>query len=132
MKPAFSLKRIAIPVIAAGVAMLLGGILYLRTQASHPSSHDYNRVLAVARAYASELVAQGKPIPETVTLQELTALGRIGVREALAFKDLEVILRLKQGEAGPQEALMVVKFPDGPDVIALGDGSVQQRRSTSN
>lgn len=107
--------------------MLLAGLYYVGTHPSHPGTYEYAAVLKAAAQYGQQLKAQGLPIPDSVSLEELGTKGPLAPSVARSFEGLRVTVSLKPAAAGPQDTLMSVVFPDGKELAALGDGSIQER-----
>jgi hypothetical protein len=83
--------------------------------------------MAAANTYAEQCQAKGEPVPESVTLRELAAAGLVSDAALRSFEGLEVTVSLRGEEGTPWLGpLMRVRFPDGHEIAALNDGSVQQ------
>jgi hypothetical protein len=109
-----------------GVAFL-GSRLY---PVLHPPAPAFNgaRLLAAVQQYRADLRARDQALPATVSLRELTNQGYLHAREVAAFAGLETTLALSADESRPHEVLMSARFPDGAELVALADGSVQTLR----
>lgn len=130
MKLTMNIKRVWTIVAVAALVMIVLGLNwldYVRTHSPHPSMTEYSAVMAAATEYSHRLKAQGLPVPASVSLPELIAEGVLRQSDVRSFDDLQVTISLKFDETRPQDSLMSVRFPDGGEVIALADGSVQQR-----
>ena len=92
-----------------------------------PETPDPRPVFQAAQAYKRALEAKGQPVPQTVSLADLTRKGFYGPEQAAAFDGYEVTVSLVADESRPQEVLMRVRFPKGDEVAVLCDGSVQSR-----
>ena len=127
LRPSPALRGLA--VLLAGIAVIAGALLLA---ARHPNPHpaaalDAARLAAAVRSYADTLRTQGKPVPTSVSLEQLVARGLLAPNDVRLFAGLEVTLNPAADESHPQERLAQVRFPDGAIVEALADGSVQQR-----
>jgi hypothetical protein len=121
MKPAVIILTLA---LAATLGWGLNRIL--RT----PDLPDLRPVYVAAQAYQQALVAQGRPVPATVSLPDLTREGFFDPKRAAAFDGYEVTVSLTADEHRPQGVLMRVRLPKGDELVVLCDGSVQSRRGT--
>jgi hypothetical protein len=120
-------KRVCAITGALVILMIAFGVYYVRTHSDHPGMPEYAAVLRAAAAYSQQLTAQGLPAPQSASLEDLTRRGLVRQSEVGAFQGLGVTISLKPGAAQPQDTLMTVTFPDGRELVALGDGSIQQR-----
>ena len=125
-KPDSSVKRVALAIGAgAGLIALLAWAFFL---AGAPSGERVNgiRIVAAAQGYTRSLLVAGRPIPQSVRLDELVAHGFLKPEDVAAFHGLDAAVLLASTQRGPQTVLMRVRFPDGTDLMLLADGSVQQ------
>jgi hypothetical protein len=127
MKLTMKMKQVWVIVAVAAVMMIVCGVNYVRTHSPHPGMGEYRKVLAAASEYSHRLKAQGLAVPASVTLEELIKRGVLREGDVGGFDGLQVSISLKPDETHPQDALMSVSFPDGREVVALEDGSIQQR-----
>jgi hypothetical protein len=67
-------------------------------------------------------------VPDAVTLQDLVNRGFLAQTEVQGFTGMQVTFSLRTNGDPPEEALMRVRFPNGDECIAMGDGSVRQVR----
>jgi len=114
--------------IAAAVAiMVAAGLVYVFLVSKEPSA-KFNgaAIVAAARAYTRDLQVRRQPMPKSVTLEELAARHFLKPEEIAAFRGLNATIMLTSQASNAQTILMRVHFPDGGDIILLGDGSVQQ------
>jgi hypothetical protein len=127
MNPGIKMKRIWAVVGIAAVLMVVFGAFYVRTYSDHLGIREYGAVVKAAADYGQQLKTQGLAVPESVTLEELQKRGLLGPRDARGFEGLRVTISLKHDATRLEDALMSVTFPDGRELVALGDGSIQQR-----
>jgi hypothetical protein len=125
MRPPLNIKRIGMIVAAVAVLMMVAGSIYVGDHSPHPAMSQYSKVLAAANAYSISLKNQGLWVPASVTLQELGMRGFLQPSDVAGFEGMQVTISLRPDESQPQDALMRVRLPDGQEVVALGDGSVQ-------
>lgn len=105
--------------------VLLGAVL---DAVLKPDTRPVNlaKVLAASERYRAELEAAGRPVPETVSLGALLERGWLRTEDLPGFAGLEVEVALRPDPARPQDVLMRARFPDGDELVALADGSVQR------
>ena len=124
------MKKHVVAIIAlltvTGVA-LLASLLY---PVLYPPARAFNgaRLFEAVQRYRADLVARDSALPATVSLRELTNQGYLHARDVAAFAGLETTITLAASESRPQEILMRARFPDGDELVALADGSVQTVR----
>lgn len=126
MKRKLNLKFIAVMATATAVLMITAGVFYVGIRSPHPDINDYLKVQTAALAYRDRLTAQGAPIPEAVTLEDLTAAGMLQPDEVKGFAGMQVTVALNVDVKMPRAIIMRVRMPDGKEMAALGDGSVQE------
>lgn len=122
---------------AITITLALAGVLWLGLGLSYlmrtPETPDPRPVYLAARAYQQALVAQGRPVPRTVSLADLTREGFYSPQQAAKFEGYDVTVSLVADENHPQDVLMRVRFPNGDELAVLCDGSVQPgARSTAS
>ncbi|MBE7501183.1 MAG: hypothetical protein HS113_12920 [Verrucomicrobiales bacterium] len=105
--------------------VLLGTVLDM---VFRPDTRPINlaKVLAASERYRGELEAAGQPVPQTVSLGALLERGWLRTEDLPGFAGLEVEVALQPDPARPQDVLMRARFPDGDELVALADGSVQR------
>ena len=121
------MKHPAITVTLALAAILCLG-LGLNCLMKPPQTPDPRPVYQAALAYKQALQAKAQPVPESVSLAELTRAGFFSPSQAQAFDGYEITVSLVADESRPQDVLMRVRFPNGDEIVVLCDGSVQSRR----
>jgi predicted HAD superfamily Cof-like phosphohydrolase len=120
MKP---FARIAAVVVLAIVVM---GLLYFGTLSQSPGRVDCLKVFNAAKVYALELRTGGVAVPDGVSLRELIARKLLKPEDVSGFKGVEVTVYLNVDTEDPKSVLMRAYFPDGNELVALVDGSVQE------
>ena len=89
---------------------------------------DAQKIYAAAQTYTRELKRQGRAIPESVNLKELIARGLLQTSDATGFAGSEVTVSLTANLNDPNAVLMIARFPDGQELLAMGDGSIQVKQ----
>jgi len=122
------MKRILLPLglLAAAIVVMIFVLPLSVRQKQEPDR--FARILFAASTYAAELKAQGLPVPASVSLKDLISRKLMTKAEAGAFAGLEVTVNLAVDESRPGEVLVRAVMPDGRELLALTDGSVQQVR----
>ncbi len=124
---AFEVRPLIMLVIALlliASAIYVGLSFYWRT--SQPTLQNPALLVVAARAYAHDQQARGKPVPQSVSLQDLINLGYLEAKDVHAFEGLEVTLFPAAPTDNPQSILARVKLRDGTHLAVLADGSVRQ------
>ena len=121
-------SRVAVVVVCALGLMLAAGLLYVPSHSPHPDVRAYAKVVAAAQRFRADLRSQRQAVPDAVTLQDLVHHGFLAPAEVKGFNGMQVTISLRTETDRPEEALMRVRFPNGDECIAMGDGSVRQVR----
>jgi len=111
--------------IIIALIVIVGGYL-LFTPKSQKGHIDAQKIVTAIHAYNDKLKSQNQPLPETISLQQLIAQGFLKSEDVNAFNGMDVTVSLAIDEANPQQVLMRAKMPDGIQIVALADGSIQQ------
>ena len=77
-------------------------------------------------SYSRDYVSRGQPFPSSVTLQDLVNGGYISAKEVQPFDGIEVTIYPTVNHSNPQAILVRARMPDGVQIVARADGSVQQ------
>lgn len=123
------MKRTISPAVAvlALVGLVATLTLPLTLSRHPPTPPNAPRILAAAGSFAEACRAEGRTLPETVDLRLLVARGWLTEVDLGPFAGMDASLRLATDPSRPQETLLEVRLPDGGILVALADGSVQQR-----
>jgi hypothetical protein len=125
--PDSPLRRMTIAIAAALAIMLAAGLLYVYVVPSGAGARvDGPAIIAAAHAYTSDLRVRAQPVPKSIPLQQLVALGYLKPGQIAAFRGLDATLSLTADNRAPQVVLMRVHMPDGTDLVLLSDGSAQE------
>jgi hypothetical protein len=125
--PDSPVRRMAIAIAVAVAIMVAAGLVYVFLVSKEPSARfNGAAIVAAARAYTRDLQGRKQPVPKSVTLEELVTLHFLKPEEVTAFHGTRATIMLTSAEGNPQTVLMQVHFPDGGDIVLLGDGTVQQ------
>jgi hypothetical protein len=110
--------------------VLLGTVLDIGIK---PDSRPVNlaKVLAASERYRAELETAGRPVPAMVSVAVLLDRGWLRAEDIPGFAGLDVEIALQPDQTRPQDLLMRARFPDGDELVALADGSVQRVRPSS-
>jgi hypothetical protein len=122
------MKRTLSAIAVLTLVIVAGSIFYFATSSRHPGHVDAEKLIAAAKTYADGLKAQGSPVPESVSLKDLITRGLLTEADVSGFAGMEVTVSLNVNETRPQAVLARARLPDGQEIVALGDGSVQQVR----
>ncbi len=122
------MKRILNAIAVLTMVIVAGGWIYFSSSSSQPGHVDGDKLLSAVKIYKGNLKRQGMDVPASVSLKELIARGLLTEADMSGFWGLDISVILSADEIRPQNVLMRARFPDGHEIVALGDGSVQQVR----
>jgi hypothetical protein len=80
-------------------------------QTRYASAAVSPKLIAAVQAFSRDLLAQGRPTPESVTLSELVMGGYIANRDIRAFDGMDVTISLTADGARPQQIMIRVRKP---------------------
>lgn len=110
------------------LAMALGGTCYYAAAIRPYHSVDVAKLAMAVKTYAGNLRDQHLPVPESVSVKDLINCGLLSKADALGFQDVDVTMNPRADVMRPQDILARARLSDGYEIVALGDGSVQQLR----
>jgi hypothetical protein len=114
---------VGLPVVAA---LLVSAALIYRWQRTQTAFNNLPRLAVAVQNYSRELASHGQPMPASVTLQDLESHGYISSNDVRAFMGAEVTFYPTVSHTNLQATLVRVRMPDGVQIAALADGSVQE------
>lgn len=120
-------RRIWIALVGALALMAAVALIHFSATDTGPAQREYMVVMEAARLHGQDLRARGLPVPASVTLKELLQKGLVREELVSGLSALDVTVSLATDEIDPAGVLMRVRFPDGSEIVAMGDGSVHQR-----
>jgi hypothetical protein len=126
---AFCVRRVVVVAVCASALVVAAALLCAPAYFSshpHPDAWEYAKVMAAAQQYRADLEAREQRVPDSVTLRELVERGLLRQDDARHFEGLQVSVSLRTAPDRLREDLMRVRFPNGDECVAMGDGSVQQ------
>jgi hypothetical protein len=89
---------------------------------------DGSKILSALKIYKNDLKRQGMEVPAWVSVKELITRGLLNEADVRGLSGINVSVSLSADESSPQDVLVRARLPDGHEIVALGDGSVQQVR----
>jgi Flp pilus assembly protein CpaB len=119
-------RLILIAGLLVAVAALASWLLVSHWQRSEQTFKILPKLAAAERSYVRDRVSHGQPLPASVTLQDLVSGGYISADEVRSLGGAEVTFYPEVTDAYPQSFVVRVRMPDGVEMAALADGSVQQ------
>jgi hypothetical protein len=84
------------------------------------------KVILAAQTYSQDQVAHGQPLPASVSLRDLVASRYVSAEDVRAFDGMDVTVYPMTNDTDPNSILIRVRMPDGTQIAAMGDGSIQQ------
>lgn len=121
--------KIKHPIIIVGLLVVVAALISVAviTHRQHLESVGRLQKLASAvQSYSRDQISHGQPVPSSVTLRDLATSGYISAESVRDFGGLDVTLYPTTNDADPQSILIRVRMPDGNQIAAMGDGSIQQ------
>lgn len=106
-------------------AVVVCAALVFHWQRSQPVFKDAPKIAAAVQAFSRDKTARGQPLPASVSLHELVSGGYIATNDVHAFDGMDVTISLTANDTYPQSILILVRMPDGTQIAAMADGSVQ-------
>jgi hypothetical protein len=92
---------------------------------SEPTSHGLPKLAAAVKAYAQDQRSRHQPVPAAVTVRQLITGGYISSNDVRAFDGMDVTIYPTALDRDPSSILIRVRLPDGEQIAALADGSIQ-------
>jgi hypothetical protein len=121
------MKRILLTTIMAAVLLVTAWFIYDTFFGAPPGRVNTAKIMNAANAYAQGLKTQGKTVPATVNLKDLIAQGLLAPNDVSGFAGMDVTVSLVI-DRSHQDVLLRARLPDGQEIVAMTDGSVQQRK----
>lgn len=122
------MKRVLIAIAVLTLVIVAGSWFYFASSSSQPGHVDGAKLLTAVNIYKADLKRQGIEVPASISLKDLLARRLLTEADVSGFAGIDVSLNLSADESRPQDVLMRARLPDGHEIVALGDGSVQQLR----
>ncbi len=123
-----AMKRIRIIAVLAALITVVGTLVFVSNRPKDPGHLDVSKLFRAIQAYADTHPTNGLPLPATVSLDELIHRGLLQEADVSVFRGLDVQINLGADETRPADVLAQARLPDGVEIVALADGSVQPRR----
>jgi hypothetical protein len=84
--------------------------------------------MAAAKAYGDQLKSTGAAVPAEVSLDQLIARGLLTSNDVTGFAGMKVSVTLSVDPQNFNQVLLRARQPNGQEIVASNDGSVQVRR----
>ncbi len=117
-------KIIVVALLIAVVATIL--IIYVKSPGAQV---DAPKIFAAAQNYTRDLKRQGVAIPDSVNLKELIARGFLQSSDVAGFVGSDVTVALTANPNDHRVVLLRARFPDGQELLTMGDGSIQVKQT---
>jgi hypothetical protein len=118
------MKKILIVTVVAATTIISG--FFFVVSKSQKGHFNAEKLTAAIHAYSLDAKEHNSNLPFSISLQELIIKGFLKHEDVSAFDGMKVTVYLNVDEATPQAVLMRAQLPDGNQIVALADGSVQQ------
>jgi len=117
-------RLIMIAGLLIAVAAFASWLLVSRWEHSQ-SFKSLPKLMAAMQTYSHDQVSHGRPLPSSVTLQDLVGGGYVSTNEVRDLGGADVTFYPTVSDSDPQAVLVRVRMPDGSQTVGLADGSVQ-------
>jgi len=111
-----------IMLIGVGVFVALALLITFGYRGLHA---DNNRLGMALVKYVGDYRSRGKPLPLSVTIDDLVQSGYLQPADARIFKGVSIVVFGAADETTSQNLLVAALLPDGNIVAVMADGSVQ-------
>jgi hypothetical protein len=119
-------RLIFIASLLVAAAIVVCVVLVFHWQHSKRVFKNLPNLVIAAQSYSRDHVSRGQPLPSSVSLRDLVGSGYVSAEDVRAFDGMDVTIYPMVGDAYPQSILVRVRMPDGVEIAAMADGSVQQ------
>jgi Flp pilus assembly protein CpaB len=117
-------RLIVIAGLLVAVAVFISVALISHWQ--HSQTFKYlPKVVLAAQTYSQDRIAHGQTLPASVSLRDLVASKYVSAEDVREFDGMDVTVYPTTNDADPQSILVRVRMPDGTQIAAMGDGSIQ-------
>ena len=84
------------------------------------------KIVLAAQTFSRDKVAHGEPLPASVSIRDLLASKYISTEDLREFDGMDVTVYPTTNVTDlPHFILIRVRMPDGTQIVAMGDGSIQ-------
>jgi hypothetical protein len=118
-------RIIAISALSFLTAALVSVGLIYRWRHLGPTVKDFARLPPAIHQYCRDRISRGQPPPPAITVKDLVAGKYISAEDAHAFDGMDLNIYAVVDETEPQAILVRARMPDGTQIVALADGSIQ-------
>jgi hypothetical protein len=118
-------RLIAIAGLLVVVAVLASVVLIFHWQ-HLKTFKNLPKIVLAAQSYSRDKVAHGQPLSASVSLRDLVASRYVSTEDVREFDGMVVTVYPRTNDTDPQAILIRVRMPDGTQIAAMGDGSIQQ------
>ena len=118
-------------ILVAGLLVVLaaiGSVLLVSHWQKSRSFKGLSKLAAAMQTYAHDQLSHGRTLPSSVKLQDLPGGGYISPDEVRDLGGADVTFYPTVNESDPQAVLVRVRMPDGSQIFAVADGSIQSIR----
>jgi hypothetical protein len=111
------------------LAVVAASLLFIISRPTPPGSVNVPKLMAAAKAYAEQLKSTDAAVPAEVSLDQLISRGLLSSNDVAGFAGMKVTVALAVDAQNPSQVLMRARQPNGEEIVALNDGSVQVQRA---
>jgi hypothetical protein len=101
-------------------------VLVFHWKRTENRSNILPKLAMAVQNYSRALTSRGQSLPSSVGLQDLAGGGYISAEDVQACAAMDITFYPTTSDSNPQFILVRVRMPDGVQIVALADGSVQE------
>jgi hypothetical protein len=119
-------RLIVIASLLVAVVVLVCVALILHWQRAERTFSILPKLGMAVQSYSRDLTLHGQSLPSSVTLQDLASGGYISAEDVRQCAAMDITFYPTTSGSDPTFILVRVRMPDGVQIVALADGSVQE------
>jgi hypothetical protein len=96
------------------------------TLPDEPTLNGYPKLVTAFKKYTRDHVSPGKPLPASISLQDLVNGGYLTTNDVKELNVQELTIYPTAGKHDPKAVMVRMRMPDGRQILTLADGSTQQ------
>lgn len=122
-----TLKRLlAIVGLIVTIAALTSAVLVLHWERTPSPLKNLPKLLATFQRYSKDHAKDVHSLKDSISLQDLVAGGYLSAEDIRDYNGMDIVFYPNGNESSPQSILLSVRMPDGHQLAAMADGSIQE------
>jgi hypothetical protein len=115
--------------LAIVLAVAVASLLIMISRLTPVGRVDVPKLIAAVKTYVEQLRSTGAAVPAEVSLDQLIARGFLTSNDVAGFTGTKVSVTVAADPQNLNQVLMRARQPNGEEIVALNDGSVQVQRA---